>query len=164
MEFKQGEVIELTDADWAEARAHQSHAAQQNEARLKGLAIDAAIKRLMGEQTQERLGPIDAVLDDIEIKHQEFKSTRGGAFISLSPKEKERADEKLALGEDTLIWIFDQGDVLNTFKLTTIVRYSKLALYRSQYDMWVRENNKWLKVKGWFFYRKDAIRNGEKLD
>ena len=161
MKLEIGEVITITDADWAVARSHQSKTVTNNEARVKGLAIDAAVKRLMDDHSQEKTATQDMKL--FGICH-EIKSTTGGDYISISPREKEAADERLAKGEDTLIWIYDQGADPNTCTLAALVYYSKLKLHRSQYDMWVLKEGEWEAVKGWYFYRATAIRNSEKLD
>lgn len=162
MKFDPNEDLVITPELWAKAKQHQAETSNLTFPRLKGTAIDIAVKHMFG-QSGGRFDPIDIVLEDVEIKHHEIKSTCGGNHISFPPREKERADKKLREGEDTLVWIFDQGKQPNIYNLLCLVCYSKLKMHRSQFLSWVLEEGEWVETLSWYFFRQTALRNAESL-
>lgn len=125
MNFDPNEVLYLLKADWDAIEAKGKPLPQ-----MKGLAIDAAIKRIFG-CAGRRFDPYDLRFDIDNISHHEIKSSSTMNSFTVSAGELENATLYLDTGSDTLYWLFEQLPARDEYRFVGLVRFSDLYMSQS---------------------------------
>jgi hypothetical protein len=120
MNFDDKEILLLTEEDWLNVPKNKPFHQQ------KGLAIDAAIKRIFGNAgSKYAMFDMDFKLD--EIGFHDVKSSSTMKSFTISDGEFNNSLRELEENnQDTLYWLFEQLPARNEYRFVGLVRFSSL--------------------------------------